>query len=129
MIEFGITHPVVRSHALRGEDSVRPGRKLLLVYSGTVVPIVQTVTAVTGIIEMSTDELWRLRYGKDHSSKEMQKVFLYRKADGTLDYRHASDAGILPYGSASENQFYNKTNYTLDKKALKRAGFSVKRVK
>lgn len=124
-MEFQITDETVRSHALRGIDSVRPGRKLILVHAGPDSTNLTTVTAISEIIEMTTNELWKLIYNRTHPSNEMEKVFLYRDENGKLGYKHASDAGILPYNSATDRQHWNDTNYTLDIDALERVGFTV----
>lgn len=121
-----LTSQNLRDLALRGEESVRPGRKLLLIHIDDWYSSFEEVTSVTGLIYLSNRELDGLLGRKDYGTTErMYNVFLYRKSDGTIRYRHAADAGILPYNMGKDNAQWNNVNFTVDKKMMKKLGIKI----
>lgn len=131
MPTFSLTNPNLHALALRGYDAVKPGRKLIVVHlnrrSGYSSYYLE-YTAVTGVVELSGNELNRINgfslYG--HGSEEKKyKVILLRNERGVLEYLHAADAGVLPYSLGTNRTMWNPANFTLDKKALKKLGIKI----
>lgn len=128
MPSLHLTSQTLRDLALRGEHSVQAGRKLLLIHVGNWSSYYEEVTAVSGLIRMKQGELDSMRGFKSYSDKDkMVAVFLYRKGDGIINYRHAADGGILPYNMGEDNAFFNPSNFTLDKKALRKLGIKIQK--
>jgi len=116
----------LRGFAVRDPEKIVVGDKLLFVHIPELALNSEwsLPSAAAHVIQATVKEIGPKRFQEldptANFDDEPQLAIIYRDSTGTLEYRYASDAGVIPYG----NERYNPVNFTVRVAELKDQGIA-----